>query len=426
MQCKKSNIAKVFLSFAECAKIPRRTQCPIDSLAPLHQRVAVASGTVQETGPSRRIEDGVPVADPLPRGKKPGCFCCERSLERSHHDLQRRYAGEHHVYLSCGHDSEDTLKCTRLKSFLEEPMIKYRILMARALLKRRGVSSTDIRRHAAASWVGPSPIALKPDDREVVEASGCFGCAASNHGANLFRDDRHLPHPIATPGAASGRGSDIWSVAKALTHVVASSATTAQAPSSAIAVVHRGYTSAATVCASEVRERCEHGVLRGGRRERALVVARRRSLPCLPAWLAPHHGYYEDNLSCALKSQAASNATSAGVVSSSQSLVVSGSHHHHHHSGAGGHGGVSGGCHAALCRASRDAMEEQAGPWPGYEGRQDPAVLAQEDMDMFFHSLQDGAGPAAASSYYGNPAARAVHGYRPAHRKCLCTTLIFS
>ncbi|KAH7936637.1 hypothetical protein HPB49_001833 [Dermacentor silvarum] len=61
-------------------------------------------------------------------------------------------------------------------------------------------------------------------------------------------------------------------------------------------------------------------------------------------------------------------------------------------------------------------MEEQAGPWPGYEGRQDPAVLAQEDMDMFFHSLQDGAGPAAASSYYGNPAARAVHGYRPAHR----------
>ncbi|XP_075751612.1 endothelial transcription factor GATA-2 isoform X3 [Rhipicephalus microplus] len=60
-------------------------------------------------------------------------------------------------------------------------------------------------------------------------------------------------------------------------------------------------------------------------------------------------------------------------------------------------------------------MEEQAGPWPGYEGRQDPAVLAQEDMDMFFHSLQDGAGPAAASSYYGNPAARAVHGYRPAH-----------
>ncbi|XP_065281688.1 endothelial transcription factor GATA-2-like isoform X3 [Dermacentor albipictus] len=60
-------------------------------------------------------------------------------------------------------------------------------------------------------------------------------------------------------------------------------------------------------------------------------------------------------------------------------------------------------------------MEEQAGPWPGYEGRQDPAVLAQEDMDMFFHSLQDGAGPAAASSYYGNPAARAVHGYRTAH-----------
>lgn len=151
----------------------------------------------------------------------------------------------------------------------------------------------------------------------------------------------------------------------------------------------------------------------GGGSARSSSLAAGRS--CLPAWLAPHHGYYEDNLSCALKSQAASNASSAGVVSSSQSLVVSGSHHHHHHSGAGGHGGVSGGCHAALCRASRDAMEEQAGPWPGYEGRQDPAVLAQEDMDMFFHSLQDGAGPAAASSYYGNPAARAVHGYRPAH-----------
>lgn len=150
----------------------------------------------------------------------------------------------------------------------------------------------------------------------------------------------------------------------------------------------------------------------GGARSSSLAAGR----SCLPAWLAPHHGYYEDNLSCALKSQAASNASS--VVSSSPSLVVSSSHHHHHHhsgAGVGGHGGVSGGC-PALCRAvSRDAMEEQAGPWPGYEGRQDPAVLAQEDMDMFFHSLQDGAGPAAASSYYGNPAARAVHGYRPAH-----------
>lgn len=152
----------------------------------------------------------------------------------------------------------------------------------------------------------------------------------------------------------------------------------------------------------------------GGGSARSSSLTASRS--CLPAWLAPHHGYYEDNLSCALKSQAASNASSAGVVSSSSpSLVVSSSHHHHHHSGAGVHGGVSGGCPAALCRASRDAMEEQAGPWAGYEGRQDPAVLAQEDMDMFFHSLQDGAGPAAASSYYGNPAARAVHGYRPAH-----------
>ncbi|KAL1441533.1 hypothetical protein MTO96_008498 [Rhipicephalus appendiculatus] len=167
------------------------------------------------------------------------------------------------------------------------------------------------------------------------------------------------------------------------------------------------------------RQRCANGastacsVVGGGSARSSSLTAGRS---CLPAWLAPHHGYYEDNLSCALKSQAASNASSAGVVSSSPSLVVSGSHHHHHHSGAGvgGHGGVSGGC-PALCRASRDAMEEQAGPWPGYEGRQDPAVLAQEDMDMFFHSLQDGAGPAAASSYYGNPAARAVHGYRPAH-----------
>ncbi|KAH6928848.1 hypothetical protein HPB50_020437 [Hyalomma asiaticum] len=171
---------------------------------------------------------------------------------------------------------------------------------------------------------------------------------------------------------------------------------------------------------SSVRvKRCANGastacsVVGGGSARSSSLTAGRS---CLPAWLAPHHGYYEDNLSCALKSQAASNASSAGVVSSSPSLVVSGSHHHHHHSGAGvgGHGGVSGGC-PALCRASRDAMEEQAGPWPGYEGRQDPAVLAQEDMDMFFHTLQDGAGPAAASSYYGNPAARAVHGYRPAH-----------
>lgn len=133
----------------------------------------------------------------------------------------------------------------------------------------------------------------------------------------------------------------------------------------------------------------------------------------MPAWLAQHHGYYEDNLGCALKSQAASNHAS----SVSPSLG-----HHSAVVGGGQHGGVSGlGC-PALCRASSsrgggsDAMEDQAGPWSGYEGRQDPAVLAQEDMDMFFHSLQDGAGgPAAASSYYGNPAARAVHGYRPAH-----------
>ncbi|CAN8018871.1 unnamed protein product [Ixodes persulcatus] len=60
-------------------------------------------------------------------------------------------------------------------------------------------------------------------------------------------------------------------------------------------------------------------------------------------------------------------------------------------------------------------MEEQAGPWSGYEGppggRPDPGVLAQEDMDMFFHSLDGSPG----SSYYSNPAARAVHGYRPSH-----------
>ncbi|CAN7937657.1 unnamed protein product [Ixodes hexagonus] len=63
-------------------------------------------------------------------------------------------------------------------------------------------------------------------------------------------------------------------------------------------------------------------------------------------------------------------------------------------------------------------MEEQAGPWSGYEGppggRPDPGVLAQEDMDMFFHSIDGSPG----SSYYANPAARAVHGYRPSHREC--------
>lgn len=142
----------------------------------------------------------------------------------------------------------------------------------------------------------------------------------------------------------------------------------------------------------------------GGARSTSLAAGR----SCLPAWLAQHHGYYEDNLGCALKSQAASNHASSSV---SPSLG-------HHHGGQ--HGGVSVGCPSALCRASSrsgsDAMEDQAGPWSGYEGRQDPAVLAQEDMDMFFHSLQDGAGGPAASSYYGNPAARAaVHGYRPAH-----------
>ncbi|XP_077541730.1 GATA-binding factor 2-like isoform X3 [Haemaphysalis longicornis] len=107
---------------------------------------------------------------------------------------------------------------------------------------------------------------------------------------------------------------------------------------------------------------------------------------------------------------------SCTAASNHASSSVSPSLGHHH----GQHGGVSVGlgCPTALCRASSrsgsDAMEDQAGPWSGYEGRQDPAVLAQEDMDMFFHSLQDGAGgPAAASSYYANQRA-AVHGYRPA------------
>ncbi|XP_064473210.1 endothelial transcription factor GATA-2-like isoform X2 [Ornithodoros turicata] len=91
-------------------------------------------------------------------------------------------------------------------------------------------------------------------------------------------------------------------------------------------------------------------------------------------------------------------------------------------------------CRSTGGREPCDGMDSDPGSahpgsaWPGYEGGPGggaaapratagnggppdaPGGLPQDDMDMFFHSLDGSPG----SSYYGNHA-RAVHGYRPSH-----------
>ncbi|GBL73581.1 hypothetical protein AVEN_64197-1 [Araneus ventricosus] len=57
--------------------------------------------------------------------------------------------------------------------------------------------------------------------------------------------------------------------------------------------------------------------------------------------------------------------------------------------------------------------------WP-YDGPRmgDANLLAPDDVDVFFHSLDSNGNPVNPASYYASPAAaRAVHSYRPPHGK---------
>lgn len=52
--------------------------------------------------------------------------------------------------------------------------------------------------------------------------------------------------------------------------------------------------------------------------------------------------------------------------------------------------------------------------WPYESGPSGGNILAPDDVDVFFHSLDSNGNPVNAATYYASPAAaRAVHGYRP-------------
>lgn len=54
--------------------------------------------------------------------------------------------------------------------------------------------------------------------------------------------------------------------------------------------------------------------------------------------------------------------------------------------------------------------------WPYESAPSGGNLLAPDDVDVFFHSLDSNGNPVNAATYYASPAAaRAVHGYRPTH-----------
>ncbi|GFY78649.1 GATA-binding factor 3 [Trichonephila inaurata madagascariensis] len=74
----------------------------------------------------------------------------------------------------------------------------------------------------------------------------------------------------------------------------------------------------------------------------------------------------------------------------------------------------------SLAEAMDVAGEQGQGHrWP-YEGPRmgDANLLASEDVDVFFHSLDSNGNPVNPATYYASPAAaRAVHSYRPTHAR---------